>query len=671
MLMSAGNTSAQSVKLTGFRLRAARLLWTGMAVFTIFLFLVGIKPSFEIGSRLLPASQEALRAAGLPLQLPAYVLVITDSLTVLFFGVIALLLVWRRGDEGMTLVVASMLLFTGALYTGPTANASLPPFALAILPGMAESMQAWFVYLFPNGKPLPRWIWWILIPLPIWRIGIWFVDYIPKYKAEFRTAETYSHTPQQAWDIGLFLLLLAGGIAAQVYRYRRLSTPVQRQQTKWVLFGMIITLLFVGTYVVVFNVLGYGENPSLVVSLVARVLRQISLMIVPATMAIAVLRYRLWDIDFAINRSLVYGSLTTILLTLFALSLRLISTIAQGSSAGPLLAMLVSMVVFALIFQPLNTGLQKFVDRQFYHIYVDYQKAGRSVLPPLEPSTFPSAHFYEYTDLEVAGRGGMAEVYKATHPTLKRVVAIKLMREAIQDDPVMQMFFERESRALRDLDHPNVIKVLDTGKVENRPYMVMEFIEGNVLGDLLKNGRLDLETTLHLLKPIGAALDYLHASNIVHRDVKPGNIMLDQAGREARPILTDFGLAKVLGDPSLISQSAVAGTFAYIAPEQIEARRDIDGRADIYALGVMTYQMLTGELPFKHEHQGSLLIAHMLHAPPDAREKAPDLPEHTARAIQKAMSKKPSERFGTASEFVRALEDEEFQLGDGMQVHYV
>src|SRR5687767_5970357 len=118
MPMSAGSSSAQSVKLTGFRLRAARLLWIGMAGFTIFLFIAGIQPSFEIGLRLLPESQEALRAAGFSLQLPAYVLVITDSLTVLFFGVIAFLLVWRRGDELMTLVVASMLLFTGALYTG-------------------------------------------------------------------------------------------------------------------------------------------------------------------------------------------------------------------------------------------------------------------------------------------------------------------------------------------------------------------------------------------------------------------------------------------------------------------------------------------------------------------------------------------------------------------------
>lgn len=199
-------------------------------------------------------------------------LVIADSLTLLFFGVIVVLLVWRRWDEVATLVVASMLLFTGALYTGPTANANVPYLALDSLPGMAESMQTSFVYLFPDGRLLLHSIWWILIPLLIWRIGIWFVDYIPNYRAEFHTAENYSHMAQQAWDIGLFLLL-AGVIAAPMYRYRKLSTPMQRQQAKWMLFGMIITVLFVGRYVVLFNVLGYGENPSLVVSLVARVLR--------------------------------------------------------------------------------------------------------------------------------------------------------------------------------------------------------------------------------------------------------------------------------------------------------------------------------------------------------------------------------------------------------------
>jgi len=334
-------------------LKVARGIWFGMAIFTATLFLAGLRNSFEIGLKLLPESQAALAAAGLSLKFPAYVLVITDIVTVLFFGVTALILVLRRGDEVATLVVASLLLFTGGLYTGPTANANFPNIVLAVLPGLAETMQAWFVYLFPDGRPLPRWMWWVLIPLPIWRVGIWYLDYVPTYKAEFRTAETYSHTAQQAWDIGLFLLLLIGGIIAQVYRYRNISTPAQRQQTKWILLGMMVTVLFVGTYVVVFNVLGYGQNTSLLVSLAARVLRQISLMIVPATMAIAVMRYRLWDIDFAINRSLVYGALTGALLILFASILWVVSMLARDFAARPFLAVAATLVIFALVFQPL------------------------------------------------------------------------------------------------------------------------------------------------------------------------------------------------------------------------------------------------------------------------------------------------------------------------------
>src|SRR5690349_18227518 len=156
--MSTSVITVQSEKLRGNALKIARGAWFVMAVFTLILFSAGVKNSFEIGLKLLPESQTALTEAGLSLRFPAYVLVITDIITVLFFALTALIIVLRRGDEVATLVVASMLLFTGGLYTGPTANANFPNLVLAILPGLAETIQACFVYLVPDARPLPRWM---------------------------------------------------------------------------------------------------------------------------------------------------------------------------------------------------------------------------------------------------------------------------------------------------------------------------------------------------------------------------------------------------------------------------------------------------------------------------------------------------------------------------------
>ncbi|MCA2001721.1 MAG: serine/threonine protein kinase, partial [Chloroflexi bacterium] len=155
---------------------------------------------------------------------------------------------------------------------------------------------------------------------------------------------------------------------------------------------------------------------------------------------------------------------------------------------------------------------------------------------------------------------------------------------------------------------------------------------------------------------VAHALDYAHNRGLVHRDVKPSNVMLDSSTLPPRAVLTDFGIAKIADAHTKITNTAMLGTFDYIAPEQIQASAEVDGRADVYALGVMTYQMLTGSLPFQRPNTGALLLAHLNAPPPDARETAPGLPRSSARAIQKAMAKKPAERFFTASEFIAALE---------------
>jgi serine/threonine protein kinase len=206
--------------------------------------------------------------------------------------------------------------------------------------------------------------------------------------------------------------------------------------------------------------------------------------------------------------------------------------------------------------------------------------------------------------------------------------------------------------------------VFDYGEAEGTCYMVMEYIAGKDLSlHLAQAGRLSLAEALPVLIHLAEALDYAHSQGLVHRDVKPSNILLDTAGAgpgpassEYRPVLTDFGITKILGSATRYTETGgVLGTFDYIAPEQIQGAADIDGRADIYSFGVMVYQALTGELPFQHHNPGALLMSHMLQPPPDPRDRVPGLSSEAAYAIQRAMAKKPDERFATAGEFVAAL----------------
>jgi serine/threonine-protein kinase len=258
--------------------------------------------------------------------------------------------------------------------------------------------------------------------------------------------------------------------------------------------------------------------------------------------------------------------------------------------------------------------------------------------------------------LKLIGRGGMAEVYSATSPK-RRSVAIKVLKAELASEEQFRKRFMREAEIVSGLEHPNIVQVLDFGNEENAYYIVMELLSGPDLSHLLKQEKqIPLSETISLLSGIANALDYAHAQGLVHRDIKPSNVMLDSSSIPSRSVLTDFGIAKIADAHTKITNTGMLGTFDYIAPEQIQASAEVDGRADIYALGVMTYQMLTGNLPFERPNTGALLLAHLNAPPPDARETLHGLPRPSARAIQQAMAKKPEARFATASEFIAALE---------------
>jgi hypothetical protein len=272
-----------------------------------------------------------------------------------------------------------------------------------------------------------------------------------------------------------------------------------------------------------------------------------------------------------------------------------------------------------------------------------------------------------YEVLEPLGKGGMSEVYKARHVRLERLAAIKILPAQLALESDFRERFEREARAIALLKHSNIVQVYDFGDCDGMYYMAMEFIPGRDLAYRMnQSGKLPLAQVWWVANDLAAALDYAHARGIVHRDVKPSNVLLDPILRRDRPppsaaarlhraVLTDFGIVKLLEGAERSTRTGMFGTVDYMAPEQIRADAEIDGRADIYALGVMLFEMLTGRLPFRGDHPAAVVIAHLDTPPPDPRDFEPLLPESVALALQRAMTKNRDQRFSTAGEFIRAM----------------
>jgi serine/threonine protein kinase len=256
-----------------------------------------------------------------------------------------------------------------------------------------------------------------------------------------------------------------------------------------------------------------------------------------------------------------------------------------------------------------------------------------------------------YRIIEQVGRGGMATVYKAYQPGLARYVAIKVLPAFFAEEPSFRERFQQEAIAVAKLRHPNILVVFDYGEEGGITYLVSEFVEGGTLASIVGKP-LSPERTSAILGPIASALDFAHERGILHRDVKPSNILITESGA---PILSDFGLAKMMGSlPRLTDTGLAVGTPEYMAPEQGEGR-PVGPSADNYALGVVAYEMLTGRIPFSAETPLAVLLAH-LHKPlPLPRTVNPALSEAVETVLLKGLAKAPEDRYPTASDFVRAL----------------
>ncbi|HUJ71095.1 MAG TPA: serine/threonine-protein kinase, partial [Verrucomicrobiae bacterium] len=251
-------------------------------------------------------------------------------------------------------------------------------------------------------------------------------------------------------------------------------------------------------------------------------------------------------------------------------------------------------------------------------------------------------YFPDLEILELIGRGGMGAVYKARQKNLDRLVALKILPFSVNRDPAFAERFAREARALAKLAHLNIVSVHDSGQTDGLFYFIMEFVDGMNLRQLLNSGKLAPKEALAIVPQICDALQYAHDKGIVHRDIKPENILLDKSGTVK---IADFGLAKLMGreakDLSITDTHDVMGTPHYMAPEQVEHPLDVDHRADIYSLGVVFYQMLTGELPIGR-------------FPPPSRKVQIDV--RLDEVVLRALEKEPEQRYQHASEIKTQVE---------------
>jgi serine/threonine-protein kinase len=274
------------------------------------------------------------------------------------------------------------------------------------------------------------------------------------------------------------------------------------------------------------------------------------------------------------------------------------------------------------------------------------------ILPETEPGPLGQLLEGRYRVDAFIARGGMGVVFRGTDTKLGRKVAIKFLAEELRQNRSVVQRFMREAQTAASMDHPAIIAVHSVGDHQGRPYIVMKFVQGQTVAELIRaKGRLTVPQAIHILSQVCDGLDHIHGQGYVHRDIKPQNLMVDPAGR---CVILDFGILRLV-DSTMTTSGLMVGTPAYVAPEQARDPKLADRRSDLYSLGITFFEMMTGRLPFRATSALDLLIKQTSEPPPPASSIAPDLPAGVDSLLRKALAKDPAERFQTARELKEAL----------------
>lgn len=550
----------------------------------------------------------------------------------------AVLLARRRPGDAMLQLVVLVLLLMGAnsaTVAALTTVAGHGPSAFAravavVLYTAAPAASFAVLALYPSGRPVPRWAlaYGVCATVPFVAVGVvLFRDH---------------RFPNSLTLVAMLGVLIALGF--QRHRYLHHATIRQRHQISWMAYGAGLFLVIEAVTLAALPPLLDPTRASYPFLLIVEEAALFAANIVPLTaMAFSAAEYRLWEVDRLISRSLAYGVLTTLLAGAFAVAFFALRGALLG--VGEAAAAIAGVAFVALAFGPARRRVHRLVDRHFWGIGIDYEalaaRAGAVAPLPVEGDTFAS-----FADLSLLGRGGMGAVYKASHPALGAAVVLKVMSPEVAAAPDVRARFQLEAEILEQVDHPNIVPFLARG--EN--YLAMTHVPGRDLAARIAEGPLSLAEALPILRDVASALDALHGKGIVHSDVKASNILL----ADGRAMLLDFGAA-VRIDPSMQGRPEVLCTLAYASPEQIRGEA-VDGRADLYALAVTAYEMLTGRRPFaelEREPLG-LSLAQLRDPPPDPRTFAA-LSAELAAALLSGMAKSKADRPADCATFVETL----------------
>ncbi|MFN8372766.1 MAG: serine/threonine-protein kinase [Anaerolineae bacterium] len=510
---------------------------------------------------------------------------------------------------------------------------------LHVVTGLALILGALLLFTLPDGVFVPRWSRYLLPLLVI---------------SESLRLTLYGFLNLVSTIVLMLpvLLVFAVAIWAQVIRYRR-ETPVYQHQFKWIILGACASILSI-----IIGQACYVLVPRDYIILTAGI-DEIGSLVLVTCMIFAVTRYRLYDINLFIHRTIVYWAVFTVLGLLFAGQFVILRNLLDAALNQPNhpLGVIIPLLVTAALFPPLRLRIQRVIDHRLYHFRfaIDQVERAQQPLEIKRPGQYTGKVIGGFELRDVIGKGGMGEVYKGLQGDT--LAAVKVLDPVWEHEPQVKARFEREGTLTAALNHPNIVKTYRYGVSDGVHYVALEYINGPSLTQLLQQrGRLPLDEVMPMFLQLGDALEVIHQRGIVHRDLKPSNVMLransDQETFTA--VLMDFGIAKTPDDSTLFNPTSAIGTIHYMSPEQIQASEAVDYRADIYGMGVLLYEVLTGETPFNGS-VGQILFAHLHQPPPNPCDLMPELPPQVGYVVMRALSKEPDYRFDSAREMVETL----------------